>query len=117
MLTALFLILTIPMATVRVDIKELHRRLLRRAIARVYDSEGAACFDMDVRQSHWSEEMAGDRPLNFDNKSNLDVRVWSWYALYLAAEFGLPEEMDTADALKKRMVRCELRPATDRRSA
>jgi hypothetical protein len=111
----MFVVLTIPMATVRTDIKELHRKILRRAIARVYDSEGAACSDMAVRQSHWSEEMAGERPLNLDNKTNLDVRVWSWYALYLAAEFGLPEELETASAIKKRMLRVELRPVADRR--
>lgn len=108
-----------PMATVRTDIKATHRRLLRKAIERVYPSEKSACIDMDVKQSHFSEEMAGDRPLNFDSKSNLDVRVWSWYAVYLAAEYGIPEELEPAkrlEAVTTRMARMG-ESAIDRRSA
>jgi hypothetical protein len=111
------IMLCLPMATVRTDIKETHRRLLRKAIARVYDSDKAACAEMDVKQSHYSEEMAGERPLNLDSKTNLDVRVWSWYAVYLAAEFGLPEELEQAQRLEtgsRRMLKMDAPTAHER---
>jgi hypothetical protein len=116
----MFFMLCTPMATVRTDIKETHRRALRKAIERVYPSEGAACLDMDVRQSHFSEEMAGERSLNLDHKTNLDVRVWSWYAVFLAAEFGIPEELDAAARLEagaKRMACMDEASVQHRRSA
>jgi hypothetical protein len=111
------IMLCLPLATVRTDIKALHRKCLRAAIARVYRYDGAACADMDVKQSHYSEEMAGERPLNLDNKSNLDVRVWSWYAVFLAVEFGIPEELDVAQRLdigRKTMARMDAPTAHER---
>jgi hypothetical protein len=116
----MFFMLCTPMATVNVDIKSRMRKALRAAINRVYDSDKAACGDMAVKQSHYSEEMAGERALNLDAKTNLDLRVWSWFAVFLAMEFGIPEEFDTAQRLRvarKTMARCELRPVADRRSA
>jgi hypothetical protein len=107
-------LLCAPLATVRLDIAQIHRRALAFAIGRVYDSDKSACIDMDCRQSHFSNEMAGERPLNMDTKTNLDVRVWSWYAVYLAREFGTPEELEPArrlDVAKKRMARAELKDA------
>jgi hypothetical protein len=116
----MFFALCIPAAIVRTDIKETHRRALRKAIERVYPSEGAACVDMAVKQSHFSEEMAGERSLNLDHKSNLDVRVWSWYAVFLAAEFGIPEELDVAQRLDvgtKTMARMDATSVQRRRTA
>jgi hypothetical protein len=113
----MFFLFIPTVAVVRSDIKETHRRLLRKAIERVYPSEGAACLDMDVRQSHFSEEMAGERAMNLDNKSNLDVRVWSWYAVFLAAEFGIPEELNVAQQLetgRKTMARMDAPAAYER---
>jgi hypothetical protein len=97
----LFFMLCTPMATVRTDIKARLRKCFRHALERVEDSDKAACSTMDVKQSHYSEEMAGDRPFNLDNKTNLDPRVWGWFAVYLATEFGIPEEFDTAQRLEK----------------
>jgi hypothetical protein len=111
--------LILPLAIICEDIKDRHRRCLRAAIERVYPSEGAACLDMGVKQSHFSEEMAGGRSLNFDSKSNLDVRVWSWYAVFLAADFGIPEELNVAQQLEagaKRMARMDS-PEMARRTA
>jgi hypothetical protein len=90
-----------PMATVRTDIKARLRVCFRAALQRVEDSDKAACYRMDVKQSHFSEEMAGDRPFNLDSKTNLDPRVWGWFAVYLAADFGIPEEFDTVQRLEK----------------
>jgi hypothetical protein len=114
------MLLCLPLVTIRADIKATHRRLLRKAIERVYPSEGAACSDMGVKQSHFSEEMAECRPLNLDHKTNLDVRVWSWYAVFLAAEFGIPEELETAQRLNvgtKRMAKMDAPDMARERSA
>jgi hypothetical protein len=99
-----------PMATVRTDIKARLRACFRLAVERVEDSDKAACSTMDVKQSHYSEEMAGDRPFNLDSKTNLDPRVWGWFAVYLASEFGIPEELEVARRLetgRKRMARMD----------
>ena len=108
-----------PMATVRTDIKTRLRKCLRDAIERVEDSDKAACATMGVKQPHYSEEMAGERPLNLDNKTNLDPRVWGWFAVYLAADFGIPEELETAqrlEAINKRMLKMNA-PSVHERTA
>jgi hypothetical protein len=91
-----------PLATVRTDIKTRLRNCFRHAVARVEDSDKAACVTMDVKQSHYSEEMAGERPFNLDSKTNLDPRVWAWFAVFLATEFGIPEELDVAQRIDRR---------------
>jgi hypothetical protein len=101
----MFMLCAPPLATVRTDIKTRLRACFRHALERVEDSDKAACSTMDVKQSHYSEEMAGDRPFNLDSKTNLDPRVWGWFAVYLATEFGIPDEFDTARRLEKVSVR------------
>jgi hypothetical protein len=91
-------------------VKEIQRRCIRASIAQVYSSEGAACIDAGMKQSHFSEMMAGLRSLNLDSLSNLDKRVWSWYSVFLVQEFDIPEELNVAqrlDAGAKRMARMD----------
>jgi hypothetical protein len=109
-ITAVFFMLCTPMATVRTDIKARLRKCFRDAVERVEDSDKAACATMGVKQPHYSEEMAGERPFNLDNKTNLDPRVWGWFAVYLAADFGIPEELETAqrlEAINRRMAKMD----------
>ena len=113
----MFFMLASPMAAVRTDIKERIRRPMRQAISRVYDSDKAACAEMDVKQSHYSEEMAGERPLNLDSKTNLDIRVWSWFAFFLIKEFGMPEDEETLQRIRIRMARMDMDAPARERSA
>jgi hypothetical protein len=96
----MFFMLATPLATVRTDIKARLRQCFRHAVERVEDSDKSACLTMDIKQSQYSEEMAGERSFNLDSKTNLDPRVWGWFAVYLASEFGIPEEFDTARRLE-----------------
>jgi hypothetical protein len=109
-----------PLATVRTDIKMRLRVCFRAALQRVEDSDKAACYRMDVKQSHYSEEMAGDRSFNLDSKTNLDPRVWGWFAVFLATEFGIPEELETAQRLetgKKQMAKMDAPTVAHERTA
>jgi hypothetical protein len=111
------LMLCLPMATVRTDIKERLRNCWRDALEHVENSDKAACDTMGVKQPHYSEEMAGERPFNLDNKTNINPRVWGWFAVYLASEFGIPEELETAqrlDAINRRMVKMDAPTAHER---
>lgn len=101
--------------------QRVHARVIRGAIERAYGSINAACWDMvddgtgNVTaqkvasfQANFTKELSGERALRMLPLMRLRADFWRWYGVLIAAEFGLPVELDVAERLKvgtKRMAR------------
>ena len=82
---------TIAQGTLTPDMRRRHALAIRKALDKSYDSYDAACRDMGVHPANFSNELSGERPINFAHLMRLSDEFWRWYPVFLSEAFGMPD--------------------------
>lgn len=81
-----------------------HAAAITKAILRSYGTIDAACIEMGVNPANFHKELTGERSINYTRLMKLGSKFFCWLPVFLAAAYGMPEELETADRLRAQVT-------------
>ncbi len=86
------------------DLQRRHETVLRTAITKAGLSMKEAAAEADLDKGQFTRQLQMLEG-SFKRLAMQPVAFWQWYAVAIAKEFGLPQELDVAQQLELEMER------------
>jgi len=87
-------------AALTAELQRRHERVLRAAIAKSGQTILQAAQEAEIGQPQFTRQLQGLEG-TLKRLQMQPAAFWQWFAVELAQEFGLPEEVETAARLKR----------------